>query len=204
MTGQSAEDSDVSTTLTDLKRELAGPDGIGLLRALKRLLSNEGEWRKPKTFKVVELGKFPDTKTLLNKLVESNIELGAYVRDCFPQRFRLANRRRKVSLVVVSVSEMGFDEGATYAVIVRGARSRGLELCDQEVAPILRLEYQNQPVGDFLMTATEPFQVQGTCPLLFTLHNSGGLLYLDNYRCGDDINCVTWSGKWKFVFTLPD
>jgi hypothetical protein len=56
--------------------------------------------------------------------------------------FTLSKARTELSLVLLSVSELGFkDEGATVAEVHERARELGLELCPAEVALQLRLQY---------------------------------------------------------------
>jgi hypothetical protein len=69
--------------------------------------------------------------------------------------FLFSMTRTDVDLVV-SVSELGFDDSTSIADIYRRAGELGLELCPAEVAPLLRLQYVNQPIGEFFNVAMRP------------------------------------------------
>jgi hypothetical protein len=67
--------------------------------------------------------------------------------------FNLSKMRRDARLVVLAVSELGFEEdGVSLADIYARARQLGFELCPAEVGPQLRLQYLNQPLGELLIS----------------------------------------------------
>ena len=79
--------------------------------------------------------------------------------------FTLSKTRTEVTLVVLSVSELGFkDEGATMKEIYARAQQLGLELCPAEVGPQLRLQYLDQPLGEFLHIAMKPIATYSARP----------------------------------------
>src|SRR3954454_4221190 len=64
------------------------------------------------------------------------------------------------NLAVVSVGELGFKDGGTYADICKRALEQGLKLCPAEVGPQLRLQYADQPSGECLYIAMEPINTK--------------------------------------------
>jgi hypothetical protein len=93
--------------------------------------------------------------------------------------FTFTNERRELDLVVLSVAALGFGvEGGTLADIHARAIQLGFELCPEEVGPHLRLQYLNQPVGEFLHVAMKPQRTYGGDLVDFTLANSGAGLAL--------------------------
>jgi hypothetical protein len=56
----------------------------------------------------------------------------------------------KLDLVVLSVFGLGFGDRASLHDIYARAVAQGFELCPAEVGPALRLNYLDQPVGEFL------------------------------------------------------
>jgi hypothetical protein len=71
--------------------------------------------------------------------------------------FRIATTKAAVDLVVLSVAELGFGaQGAPLAKVYAKAARLGLQLCPVEVAPELRLQYLDQPLGEFLNIAMAP------------------------------------------------
>ena len=73
--------------------------------------------------------------------------------------FTIATEETEVDLVVVSVSELGFQYRATRAQIYQRAQEFGLELCPPEVGPQLRLQYQEQHEDESLLVGIEPMDV---------------------------------------------
>ena len=93
--------------------------------------------------------------------------------------FSLSKAATHADLVVVSVTELGFTgEGAAIADIYARARQLGLELCSAEVGPQLRLQYLDQPVGEFLRIAMEPIATYGGDLVDLTVANGGASLLL--------------------------
>jgi len=92
--------------------------------------------------------------------------------------FPYSKTRRQLDLVVVSVAALGFDaDGAALRDVYRRAVRIGLELCPAEVAPMLRLAYLDQPVGESLHIAMRPVSTYDGELVDLTLLNEGaGLL----------------------------
>jgi len=113
----------------------------------------------------------------------------------------LGGAREVVGLVVLSVSELGFDEnGARLADIYARARQLGFRLCPPEVGPALRLTYRDQPVGEFLRIAMKPITARSGEPLDFTVANGGAGLALMGGDAAPDL-VVSWATR--FVFVVP-
>ena len=53
------------------------------------------------------------------------------------------------------MEQLGFPNGATLKEIYAKAKDLGLELCPAEVGPLLRLNYPDQPNGEYLRIAME-------------------------------------------------
>jgi hypothetical protein len=93
--------------------------------------------------------------------------------------FPFSRTKADVDLVVVSVAELGFGpDGASLRDIYARASTFGLDLCPPEVGPILRLNYIDQPLGDFLHIAMRPVATYGGELIDFTLGNGGSALLL--------------------------
>jgi hypothetical protein len=115
--------------------------------------------------------------------------------------FPFSRSRVDVDLVVVSVAELGFGpDGATLREIYVRAGTFGLDLCPAEVGPILRLNYLDQPLGDFLHIAMRPLATYDGELIDFTLGNGGSALLLIG---GDAHPDVVLTGGVRFVFMRP-
>ncbi len=114
--------------------------------------------------------------------------------------FAVSETEQEIDLVNISVAELGFKNGAHLRDIYARAKELGLELCLAEVGPQLRLQYINQPLGEWLRVAMEP------------IADSDGDLYVFRVGC-DDVGLwlgsgsgnpgFFWSGDDRWLFRLP-
>jgi hypothetical protein len=107
-----------------------------------------------------------------------------------------------LDLVVVAVAELGFGEdGTSIDSIYARARSLGLELCPPDLGLALRLNYLNQPRGEFLHIAMRPVALYSRELVDFTVGNDGvRLLILGGEGRAD----VVLPGAVRFVFVRSD
>jgi hypothetical protein len=151
------------------------------------------------TWKTVTLGTQPSVIRLREALQTPPFALGDAANEIVGKS--LGGARETVSLVVVAVSELGFDEnGAPLADILARARQLGFKLCPPEVGPALRLAYRDQPVGEFLHIAMKPLMAYSGEPRDFTFANSGAGLALLGGDAAPDL-VVSWTTR--FVLMLP-
>jgi hypothetical protein len=80
------------------------------------------------------------------------------------------------------------------------AVSLGFELCPAEVGPALRLQYLDQPLGEFLLIAMNPVARYTGELVRFSLASAGVGLLLDG-NIGDPGTTVP--GAVRFVFVRP-
>lgn len=116
--------------------------------------------------------------------------------------FAVRSSRTEVSLVVLSPADLGFGaEGATRAEIYRRAAELGFGLCPAEVGPQLRLQYLDQPLGEFLRIAMEPMTTDDEALVSLSIGNGGaGLLLIGNEL---RLNAIVPPSA-RFVFVRPD
>ena len=115
--------------------------------------------------------------------------------------FPFSRSKFDIDLVVVSVAELGFGpDGASLRDIYTRAGTFGLDLCPAEVGPILRLNYLDQPLGEFLHVAMHPVATYAGELIDFTLGNGGSALLLIG---GDAHPDVVLTGGVRFVFMRP-
>ena len=113
--------------------------------------------------------------------------------------FTVATEETELDLVVVSVAELGFKNGATREQIYSRAEERGLDHCPAEVGPQLRLQYADQPKGEWLVVGMEPITDSGGDLELFGVERGDSGLWLSS--CFDDPGGV-WSSDDRFAFSL--
>jgi hypothetical protein len=112
--------------------------------------------------------------------------------------FPFSRAKLDIDLVVVSAAELGFGpDGASLRDIYARADTFGLDLCPAEVGPILRLNYLDQPIGEFLHVAMRPVATYGGELVDFTLGNGGSSLLLIGGNAQPD---AAFTGAVRFVF----
>lgn len=130
-------------------------------------------------WKTVKLGTFKGVKSLKQALKENGFQIGNWASDILNQRaFKLAKKETEVNLVVLSVAELGFPKGATYGEICDRARELGLDLCPAEVGPQIRLQYPDQPRGEWLTVAMEPITDSDGDPHVFNVDHDHDVRWL--------------------------
>ena len=153
-------------------------------------------------WKRITLGTHKGVNTVRDALDAHNIRVGESADEILGRpAFRFSKIRTPLDLVVLSAADLGFAKGShSLADIYRRARDVGLELCPPEAAPQLRLEYLNQPIGEFLHVAMPPVATYGGDLVDLTIGNGGAGLVLIG---GDGSPDLTLHSSVKFVFVRP-
>jgi hypothetical protein len=152
-------------------------------------------------WKRVTLGSYRGVNVLRKALDAARVRVGDSADEIIGRpAFHFSPNRTDVDLVLVRVSDLGFDDAARVADIHRRAGELGLELCPAEVAPLLRLAYLDQPVGEFLNVAMHPIAAYGGDPVALSVANAGtGPLLLGGEGRPDLL--MNW--RAQFVFVRP-
>lgn len=156
------------------------------------------------TWKTIRLGTGLRTSGDFRKaLADNGFTLGHWSDDAIDKPAFLASissKEREVGLVKITVAELGFKKGATRGDIYKRAFQLGLELSPAEVGPQLRLQYPDQPHGEWLMIAMEPiadsFGGWGVAEVGHGGHGGPGL-----WLCGDDSSSrYIWPSHVAWIF----
>jgi hypothetical protein len=123
------------------------------------------------------------------------------------QAFPFIKKPVELDLVVLSVFELGFgDRDSRKAVqvplheIYARAAALGFDLCPAEVGPALRLNYLDQPLGEFLHIAMKPVARYTGELVSFTVGAGGAELLLIGGSGDPD---VMYPAVVRFVFVRP-
>jgi len=164
---------------------------LGGMEGVKRFLSGEMVIkkieRKFKIWKTIKLGtSLKTTDDFCRALADGEFKLSDWALDILGKSdFTVAAEESKVDLIKVTIAELGFKNGARCDQIYARAKELGLELCPAEVGPQLRLQYKNQPNGEWILVAMEP------------ITDSGGDLGVFDVGCDD-------SGLWlDSLWSIP-
>jgi len=178
--------------------KLGGDDGV------RRFLAGELVI-KPiqfefKVFKTIKLGTGLKTAGDFRKAIKDNkMRIGDWANDILGKpAFTVATEETELDLVVVSVAELGFKDGATREQIYARAKELGLDLCPAEVGPQLRLQYKDQPNGELLVIAMEPITDSDGDLDLFDVRRDDSDLWLSGYDASPG---HVWDADFRFVFS---
>ncbi len=181
-----------------LVNKLGGMDGV------QRFLSGElivsAATKVWKTWKKIKLGTgLKDADDFRKALKKADCNIGDWGNDILGKpAFTVSPEETEVELVVVSVAELGFKEGATCADIYKRAQELGLDLCPNEVGPQLRLQYKDQPKGEWLLIGMEPITGSDGHLFVFSVgRHDGGRQWLDGDYGKPDF---FWYAGYRWVF----
>ncbi len=130
-------------------------------------------------WKTIRVGTFANSFALRNALDAAGCGIGDSAEEILARpAFTLSATKTDVQLIAVSAAELGFQtDTAALADIYARAQQLGFELAAAEVAPQLRLQYFDQPIGEFLI-GMEPIKTWKGEPVILTVANGGAGLTL--------------------------
>ena len=110
------------------------------------------------TWKTIKLGTGLKTADDFRQaLKQGGYQIGSWANDILGKlAFKAVARETEVELVKGSVKELTGKDLVSLQEIIQRAEERGLKKCLAEVGPQLRLQYKDQPYGEWLVVAMEP------------------------------------------------
>lgn len=147
-------------------------------------------------WKTVKLGTCKTPDEYRKALKKAGRRIGDWGDDILG-RITCSKEEVDLDLVVLSVGDLGFNDGARYADICAKAQELGLKLCPAEVGPALRLQYGDQPKDEWLRIAMEAMVDRDGGLGIFDVDRGAGGLWLDG-NCGRPD--FVWSADDRFVF----
>jgi len=180
--------------------KLGGDDGVRRFLA-GELVVKETE-RQLKVWKTIKLGTGLKTADDFRRaLKDDGFNISDWASDILGKpAFKAADEDTEVDLVKVTVAELGFKNGARHNQIYERAKELGLGLCPPEVGPQLRLQYQDQPNGEWILVAMEPIVASDGSPCVFGVGRGGSGLWLDSDWGNPD---GFWYPDDRWVFCRP-
>ncbi|RTE88414.1 MULTISPECIES: hypothetical protein [Bradyrhizobium] len=145
--------------------------------ASQQLIKSE---RDVVTWRRVAIGTFADSLKLRNELDRIGCSVGGQAAEVFARpTFLIATRKTNIELALVSPAQLGFtSDTATLADVYTRARNLGFELAAAEVGPQLRIQYFDQPIGEFLIIGMDPIKTWSGEPVILNVANGGAGLIL--------------------------
>jgi hypothetical protein len=155
-----------------------------------------------RVWKSIQIGTFANKTALYGALEDADCGIGDTAEQILvAPEFRLGSTAIKLDLFAVSVAELGITrDNVTLKDVFAQAQRLGFALPAAEVGPQLRLQYFDQPMGEFLEIAMAPTATRDGAPGIFIVANGGaGLLLL-----GEEIGANTqFYPSSRFVFVRP-
>ncbi len=151
--------------------------------------------------KTIELGTgLRNGKDFENTLVKNDYKVGNWAKDLLAKpdfEKSISTTETEVNLVILSVADLGFKDGAKRSDIYDKAQELGLELCPAEVGPQLRVQYKDQPAGEYLLIGMEPITDSDGDLGVFYVDHDDAVLWLSalNGKPGG-----FWRGSRRWVF----
>ncbi|MEK4091478.1 MULTISPECIES: helicase [unclassified Viridibacillus] len=164
----------------------------------------------PVLARTVEVGGITKSQ-LIQKLQQHSILMNEYgERLIADEKFTTSDTKYSLQTVELTVSNLGFPDGASTTQIFKRASDLGLELCPLELGAHLRLEYLDQPEGysgspiqrhqapsGSITIASEILKEDDDFPKGFYLRRINGVLWLRGYRA-DHLHI--WNHDDHFIF----
>jgi hypothetical protein len=154
-------------------------------------------------WKKITIGTFADSSALLNALSAIGCGVGDAAAILARPAFTISGTKLEVELLTVSAAELGFlGETASLRQIYERAQRLGFGLAPAEIAPQLRLQYLDQPIGEFLIIGMEPIRIWTGESVILTVANGGAGLILIGQDVRADADMPVTS-RFVFVRSLP-
>ena len=195
--------ADWAGPLKDLMDKGSGSEAHVWLHALKRMLRKENPWEGIPLWRTIKIGTGLRTaRDFLRALNEADRKIGDWADDLLgvPQ-FVVATEEGELDLAVMTTKQLTGKIEATYAEICAEIIAFGGQLCPPETGPQLRLQYENQPEGEFLFIAMEAIPSSSdAAPSVFYVGRLANGLYLrSSYSFPGD----RWLSHQRWVFVIP-
>jgi hypothetical protein len=139
-------------------------------------------------------------KQLEKELEKKGFMISDYARFMMKKKESAFQKNpEKAHLVRLKVKDFGFTKAPTMDEIYTKAEELGLELCSAEVGSYLRLQYADQPIGEWFLIAMEQILDPDGDLNIFDLERDDDAMWLLSYSAdpGD-----TWGPDGEFVFRL--
>jgi hypothetical protein len=131
-------------------------------------------------WKTITIGTFANFFALSNAMDAVGCGIGNSAAEIIARpTFTLRGTKTNIELFAVSAAELGFQaDTALLADIYARAKQLGFGLAAAEVGPQLRLQYFDQPIGEFLIIGMEPIRTWKGAPIILNVANGGAGLIL--------------------------
>ena len=126
--------------------------------------------------KTIKLGTGLETKDdFIKALKQNEFEVNDWAKNIMGKpEFTAAKKETEERLIILSVADLGFKDGAKIEDIYKRAEELGLELCPAQTGPQLRLQYKDQPMDEYCLIGMKPISCSDGDPSVFSVSRGGG------------------------------
>ncbi len=190
--------------IDDLFSKLTGPDGETVWwPGFKKFLRKENPWSAWRTTKLGAFKSADDFRVMFN---QENCRISDWASDLmskpdFVKSLEGVNPDEEFDLAVMTTSELvGENRNASTAEVFAGAERLGLKKCPAWMGPKLRLDYKNQPKGEWLLIGMEPICYSDGHLHVFAVERHDSDLWLYSYS---GYPRYVWDAGCPWVFVRP-
>ncbi len=178
-----------------------GPLFPGIFKELGRLEHIYTSFPESKIRReTIEIGG-KDAKQLEKELIKAGFKISDYAKFMMNSKdFKTQKKSEQANLVRLKVRDLFGNQSATTDEIFKKAAEVGLELCPPEVGPHMRLNYKNQPLGEWFRIAMKQISGPVGNPYVFDLERISDGVWLDSDWAEPGRR---WDSDFEFVFRLP-
>lgn len=193
--------ADVLAAVNDFYAKAAGEDGAMWLSAFLQFLQKKNFWPAFPVWRRIVIGAHESAVGYEAAIEAKGNRLTDWARQILTKT-PVASSREELELVLVTGAQLGFDKAATRAQIYERAAAFGLVPCPAEVGLALREQYQEQPLGEWILVAMEPIEVSDRYPVVFGVERDDGGRWL-NASSGNAVNEWDPGNRWVFLRRKP-
>jgi|GEM_PF-842094 len=153
-------------------------------------------------WKTIELGTgLRSTDDFLNALGTARCNTPSEASDILAKpQFEISSKKTEVDLVIASARDLGLTvENPTLGQIYDQAIELCLDICPAEVGPQLRLQYLDQPDGEWLHMAMVPIGGSDSRLHVFSVRKNISVLWLTTESFKDFHSCPRATDRFVFV-----
>ncbi len=168
-------------------------------------LNANGSTAELKIWKQIKLGTgIKDADGMYNAIEAADMRVSPWAKDILFAKtadkkpvFTVADKEVEVSLATATVKELTGKNETMLQKIFDAIERKGGHLLPLEASPQLRLQYKDQPMGEWLVMATKSITGSDGCLRVFGVRRYGDGLWL---RSGVACPGGLWDGGIRFVF----
>ena len=121
--------------------------------------------------KTIKLGTGLETKDdFIKALKQNEFEVNDWAKNIMGNpEFTAAKKETEERLIILSVADLGFKDGAKIEDIYKRAEELGLEICPAQTGPQLRLQYKDQPMDEYCLIGMKSISDSYGDPYVFSV-----------------------------------